>query len=126
LLRYKGFEQQRFSFVAAFDIDAARIGSEIGGVPVLDVARLEEEIAAQKILLAILSVPAEVARPLAKRLAQAGITGILNFAPVVLRPGGATCITNVDLASELQQLAFSVLSHPDPSPPLSDPPRSLH
>jgi len=126
LLRYKGFEHQRFCFVAAFDVEPARIGSEIGGVPVLDVARLEEEIAAQQILLAILSVPAEAARPLAQRLAQAGVTGILNFAPVVLRPGGETCITNVDLASELQQLAFSVLSQNEPIPPLSDAPGSLN
>lgn len=120
LLRYKGFEHQRFHFVAAFDIDPGRIGTEIGGVPVRDVERLEQEIRDQRITLAILCAPAAVAGSLAKRLSRAGIAGILNFAPVVLQTGTETCITNVDLASELQQLAFSVLIQNEPTGPLSD------
>lgn len=120
LLRYKGFEQQRFHFVAAFDVDPDLVGTEIGGVPVRGVEALEQEIRDQQITLAILSVPAGAAHSLAKRLSRAGITGILNFAPVVLQTGPETCITNVDLASELQQLAFSVLTQIGPMAPLSD------
>jgi NADH/NAD ratio-sensing transcriptional regulator Rex len=44
-----------------------------------------------------------------QRLEIAGITGILNFAPVTVnKPQSSTTIVNVDLAVELQRLAFAV------------------
>ena len=59
---------------------------------------------------------------MAQRLATAGVTGILNFAPLTLQIRGETCVTNVDLASEIQQLSFAVArqatvkSEPVPAP----------
>ena len=44
----------------------------------------------------------------ATRLIAAGVTGILNFAPITLQFTGNVAVVNVDLASELQRLAFSV------------------
>lgn len=108
LLRYRGFSEQGFRLVAAFDIRPDRIGEMLGGVPVLDLAELEETIAKRGVTLAILAVPAEAAQEISDRLSRAGVTGILNFAPVTLRVGGETCVGNVDLASELQQLSFAV------------------
>lgn len=118
LLRYRGFEDQGFRLVAAFDIDPRRIGTSVGGIPILALDDFEQQVRQHQIVLAILAVPADVAPATAKRVADAGVAGILNFAPVTLQTGGATCVANVDLASELQQLAFSVvrqLSGSDPA-----------
>jgi redox-sensing transcriptional repressor len=108
LLRYRGFNEQGFKLVAAFDVRPDRIGETLGGVPVLSLTLLEETIGKRAVALAILAVPADAAQPTAERLTRAGVTGILNFAPVILRVGGNVCVANVDLASELQQLSFAV------------------
>lgn len=108
LLRYRGFAEQGFHLVAAFDIRSDRIGETIGGVPVYDLESLEAVIDELQINLAILAVPAESAAATAQRLQRGGIAGILNFAPLSLGSLGPTAIANVDLASELQQLSFTV------------------
>ncbi len=108
LLRYRGFQRLGFQLSGAFDNDPARIGTSIGGIQVLDVAELESTLSAQPAELAILAVPAEYAPEIAGRLVACGISGILNFAPTTLRLSGEVAVVNVDLASELQRLAFTV------------------
>ncbi len=110
LLRYQGFQEQGFRWVAAFDVADSRVGSLVEGVPVYHSSELEQRIAQLQANLAIIAVPAAATTDVARRLSAAGITGILNFAPVALQVGPEICVANVDLASELQQLAFSVLS----------------
>lgn len=114
LLRYRGFSEQGFRLVAAFDVRHDRIGDNVGGVPVLDMKDLESVITAREVSLAILAVPTEAAQSIAERLAAAGVTGILNFAPLNLTVGRGTCVANVDLASELQQLSFAVVRQLSP------------
>ena len=108
LLRYRGFERLGFHLSGAFDNDPARIGTSIGGIEVLDVEDLEKTLEARPAELAILAVPAERAPEVAGRLVACGISGILNFAPTTLRLSGEVGVVNVDLASELQRLAFTV------------------
>ncbi|WP_153555131.1 redox-sensing transcriptional repressor Rex [Roseimaritima sediminicola] len=115
LLRYQGFQEQGFRWVAAFDIAPERIGTVVQDVPVYHTDQLERRIRELEANLAIIAVPAGATGEIARRLAAAGITGILNFAPVALRVGDEICVANVDLASELQQLAFSVLIAGEPA-----------
>ncbi len=108
LLRYRGFERLGFRLVAAFDSDPRKIGTQIGGVSVWNAETMAGKLAELSPDLAILAVPADQAVGVASDLVAGGISGILNFAPTTLRLPGATAIVNVDLASELQRLAFSV------------------
>ncbi len=108
LLRYRGFERLGFKLIAAFDNDPARIGTSIGGVQVVDVAEMDPALAELRPELAILAVPAEHAADVAARMVAAGISGVLNFAPTTLRLPAGVAVVNVDLASELQMLAFRV------------------
>jgi redox-sensing transcriptional repressor len=110
LLRYRGFDRLGFSLIAAFDVAEKRIGTAIGGVEIRDAAGMDEAIKELRPDLAILAVPAEHATDVANRLVAGGITGILNFAPTTLRLPPRVAVVNVDLASELQRLAFSVQS----------------
>jgi redox-sensing transcriptional repressor len=111
LLRYRGFERLGFQLVAAFDASPDKIGRETGGLVVSDISELEAKIAQVRPELAILAVPAEQALEMSARLVAAGVTGILNFAPITLQFTGGVAVVNVDLASELQRLAFSVQYH---------------
>ncbi|WP_372896314.1 redox-sensing transcriptional repressor Rex [Stieleria sp.] len=108
LLRYRGFERLGFRLVAAFDLDPAKIGKQIGGVSIWNAATMTGKLAELSPDLAILAVPVDQAAFVAADLVAAGVSGILNFAPTTLRLPGSTAVVNVDLASELQRLAFSV------------------
>jgi redox-sensing transcriptional repressor len=114
LLRYRGFQRLGFQLSAAFDKDPARIGTSIGGITIRDVDDLEATLTERPAELAMLAVPAEHAAEIAARLVGCGISGILNFAPTTLRLRGEVAVVNVDLASELQRLAFTVHTKKSP------------
>ena len=46
---------------------------------------------------------------MAQQLVEAGIVGILNFAPVTLALPDEVAVVGVDLAIELEQLVFAVV-----------------
>jgi redox-sensing transcriptional repressor len=112
LLRYKRFTSQGFRIVAAFDVDARIVGAKIEGIPVYDSSQLPQVIRHQRVQLGLITVPATQAQHVADQMVAAGITGILNFAPITLAlPPGIPLIA-VDLTTELERLAFSVANSP--------------
>ena len=108
LLRYRGFERLGFRLAAAVDCDQRRIGQTVGETTVEAAADLTAILESRPSELAILAVPMETAGETAATLVAGGIRGILNFAPTTLRLPGDVAVVNVDLASELQRLAFGV------------------
>ncbi|MEN0111663.1 MAG: redox-sensing transcriptional repressor Rex, partial [Planctomycetota bacterium] len=60
------------------------------------------------VTLGLIATSAEAAQPMADRLVAAGVTGILNFAPVTLSLPDGVSQVGVDLATELEQLSFAV------------------
>jgi redox-sensing transcriptional repressor len=58
--------------------------------------------------MAILTVPAAAAQEVANHLVRAGITGILNFAPIVLSVPEEVMVNNVNLAIELENLSYFI------------------
>ena len=108
LLRYKGFRERGFEFVALFDTDPAKIGQTVEGLRIEPFERLEKRVRELKAELALLTVPAESAQIVADSLVAAGIRGVLNFAPVVLRLPPSVRLVTVDFSIQLEQLAFRV------------------
>lgn len=117
LLRHRGFHDQGFRFVALFDSDASKIGQTVEGLEVYPVAKMPEVVAATNAELGLLAVPSESAQAVADLLVAAGVRGILNFAPAVLRLPPGVSLVPVDLAMLLEQLAFLVhLNKSEPAP----------
>ena len=108
LLRYKGFATQGFRIVAAFDADPRVAGTRIEGIPVYSQDRMVEMVRQQRIQLGMITVPATEAQLVADQLVAAGISGIVNFAPVTLSLPEEVALVGVDLTTELEQLAFAV------------------
>lgn len=111
LAGYRGFARKGFRIVAAFDKDPAKAGQTLSTDQTLLVQPMEQlpEIVREKnARLAILAVPADAAQQVAEHLARAGIFGVLNFAPVTLALPKEVMVNDVDLAVELEQLAFHV------------------
>ena len=57
-------------------------------------------------LIGVIATPAAAAQAVCDRLVDCGVTSILNFAPVVLTTPIDIHVRKVDLATELQILAF--------------------
>ena len=110
LLGYKGFENQGFRIVGAFDSDSAKTDTQIDGVPVYAIEHLADFVSGRKIRLAIIAVPAVAAQKVADQLVDAGIDGVVNFAPVTISLPKSIQLIGVDLAIELEQLSFAVVN----------------
>jgi redox-sensing transcriptional repressor len=106
LAGYAGFATRGFQIAALLDADPARIGSHLRGLTVCDVADLHEIVTEKAITIGVLAVPAAAAQDVCDRLVDAGVTSILNFAPVVLAVPTHVHLRKVDLAAELQILSF--------------------
>lgn len=108
LLKYHGFRAQGFAIVGLFDSDPAKIGQDVEGLKVEPISALSERVTALSAELGVLTVPADSAHSVAEALVAAGVRGILNFAPVVLKLPRRVRLVTVDLAIQLEQLAFQV------------------
>ena len=108
LSAYRGFGAKGFQVVAVFDVDPTKVGHEMGEFRVQhldDIAKAVEQYGAR---LAILAVPADNAQDVADQLISAGIRGLLNFAPVSITVPKGVAVNTVDVAVQLEQLAFQV------------------
>ncbi len=108
LLRYHGFTERGFRIVAVFDRDPAKVGQWIEGLQVQPTERMRDVVAQTGAELGILTVPAEAAQVVADGLIAAGVKGLLNFAPCVVRVPSGVSVVHVDLTVQLEQLAFLV------------------
>jgi redox-sensing transcriptional repressor len=108
LLSYRGFEQEGFEIVAAFDADLQRKRDKEVSTPIYPMERLAEIIEKRGVRMAILTVPAAAAQEVANMLIARGITGILNFAPIVLHVPEEVMVNNVNLAIELENLSYFI------------------
>jgi redox-sensing transcriptional repressor len=105
LLGYAGFRDQGFTIVAAFDANPKKRG-QVAGVPVYPASQIAETVRRLKVVLGILTVPADQAQAVADALVAGGIRGIWNFTPVQLAVPPGVTVKREDLAASL-----AVLSH---------------
>jgi redox-sensing transcriptional repressor len=108
LIAYRGFESKGFRVAAVFDADPGKIGRRIGAFVIQPLSELAATVKDASIRLAMIAVPADSAQDVADQLIAAGIRGLLNFAPVSLTVPADVGLNAVDLAVQLEQLAFQV------------------
>jgi redox-sensing transcriptional repressor len=106
LANYGGFASRGFRVAAVFDADPLVVGTEIAGQVVRHSDEIESVIARHGVSIGVIATPAAAAQGVCERLVAAGITSILNFAPVVLNVPSGVDVRKVDLSIELQILAF--------------------
>ena len=106
LIAYPGWRLYHFRIAAVFDKDLSKVGTEIRRLTVRDFAELREanrEIGAK---IGIMAIPAWEAQPVADELVAAGVTGLINFAPVKLQVPKHVVVREVCFICEL-----AILSH---------------
>ncbi len=96
-----------YDFLGAFDIRPEIIGTSIGGHPVYDVATMGDFVKENKVDIAILTVPRDVAQQLTDVLVEAGVRAIWNFTNVELDVGDSgTLVENIHFADSMLVLTY--------------------
>lgn len=106
LANYGGFVSRGFRVAALLDADPEVVGDTIAGLNVVHIDELETVIKRRGVSIVVLATPAAAAQAVCDRVVNAGVTSILNFAPVVLSVPDTVEVRKVDLSIELQILAF--------------------
>lgn len=110
LVAYRGFASRGFELVGIVDTHPDVVGTTVRvgdhSLRVSALASLESVVSERNAAIGVIATPGEVAQDVCDRLVAAGIRSILNFAPVVLVVPDEVEVRKVDLAVELQILAF--------------------
>ena len=108
LLSYRGFEQEGFEIIAAFDVSVDRRRGKQVKQPIHPMEKLEDVVRERGVRMAIVTVPATAAQEVTNRLVGCGIAGILNFSPIVLQVPEDVTVNNVNVAIELENLSYFI------------------
>jgi len=108
LFDYPDFKKRGYDCVAIVDTDPEKIGERWGERVIRPAEELESLIRELNVNLVILAVPASAAQVVAERSVNAGVKGILNFAPVQIQVPEGIPVENVNLVMELEALSFQI------------------
>ncbi len=108
LFEYPDFKKRGYDCVAVVDNDPAKIGEKWGERVIQPAEELESLIKELHATLVILAVPASAAQLVAECSVNAGVRGILNFAPVQIQVPEDIPVENVNLVMELEALSFQI------------------
>lgn len=104
LMGYMGFEEYGLNILAAFDRNPKTEKTD-EGKPVYDIAKLEHFCRTHKVLMGIITVPAEAAQEVCDMLIRCGIKGVWNFAPTHLDVPQNILVQNENMATSLAVLS---------------------
>lgn len=104
LMGYSGFDEYGLNILAAFDAKPQMTRTE-EGKPVYPIEKLPQFCKSHKVLMGIITVPAEGAQSVADQLIAVGVKAIWNFAPVHLDVPAGTLVQNENMATSLAVLS---------------------
>ncbi|WZL80250.1 redox-sensing transcriptional repressor Rex [Vallitaleaceae bacterium 9-2] len=109
LANYIDFEKRGFVIKGLFDVNPRLIGIQVRGIEIQDIDQMEEFVKNNHIDIAVLTLPKQKAPKIANDLAEWGIKGLWNFAPIDLKIKNENVIVeNVHLAESLMTLSYRV------------------
>ncbi len=112
VLKYRGFSRNMIQIVAGFDIDPAKYKKK-HDIPVYHIDKLEEVVRDLGVITAVLAVPMQASQEVCTRLVDAGIRGILCFAPIHLKVPSHVTINTICISHELEYLIYKTLKKMD-------------
>ena len=109
LVSYRGFAERGFRVLGIYDNNPQLVGRMIDGVGVRSMSQLEHDATRENPDIAVITVPAENAQSVADRVVGSGIRAIMNFAPVPIHVPGNVAVKSVNMALELEGLAYALV-----------------
>jgi redox-sensing transcriptional repressor len=112
LANYRGFGEHGFRIMGIFDSDPNKIGMYLNNLTVQDTRLAADFVRQQRIKMAMLAIPAEVAQNIADQLVAAGVQAILNYAPINLNVPPQVQVQNIDPVGKLQHMTYYINEEP--------------
>ena len=106
LLAYRGFQERGFLFRVVVDADSQKIVHTVQGIRVAPSSQLAQLAREHHIHIGLIAVPIKAAQAVCDQLIVGGVKAIVNFAPGRLDVPSDVRLRTVDLAVELESLAF--------------------
>jgi redox-sensing transcriptional repressor len=107
LVAHENFVKQGYEFVAVFDVDPKKVGRRLpSGQMIHSIDELDTVIKEKIIEIGVIATPAVHAQATGRRLIDAGIKAILNFAPLQIQMPEGFIVENVDFTVKLDNLAY--------------------
>jgi len=106
LANYAGFASRGSRVAALLDLRPEVVGQMVGGLVVRHLEDLDALVKTEGLAIGMIATPANAAQEVADRLVGAGVTSVLNFAPVVLNVPSHVGLRQIDLSVELHILSF--------------------
>lgn len=106
LLRYYSALRPDYSIVACFDTDESKIGNFIHYSKCYTLADMPDVIKEKEARCGIITVPVDAAQKTADLLIDAGVTGIINFAPLRIKVPDTIYIEHIDLSAIVEKVAY--------------------
>ena len=110
LLGYSGFSAYGLNILAAFDAQPASDMSDEGR-PIYPMEKMESFCRTNKVLMGIITVPAEHAQKVCDQMIKCGIKAIWNFAPTHLDVPANILVQNENMATSLAVLSMHLQAH---------------
>ena len=105
LLGYSGFEAYGLNILAAFDVEDFEQPKD-QGKPIYPISQMESFCRANKVLMGIVTVPAQYAQGVCDQLIACGIKAVWNFAPTHLDVPANILVQNENMATSLAVLSM--------------------
>ncbi|MDR2193771.1 MAG: redox-sensing transcriptional repressor Rex [Treponema sp.] len=109
-LNFSAFQYGDFELAAGFDANVNRVEILSSPVPLYPTYKMGEIIGWFSIEISLLCVPEDQAQSAADKLISAGIRGIVNFAPVILKAPPEIAVRNVYIIDDLRSLSIRIPS----------------
>lgn len=103
------FEKRGVRLTALFDVNPDVIGTSVSGHQVLSMDSIEKYTSENPVDIAVLTIPKEVVRETAEKLASLGVKGLWNFASREIElPQYDVTIENVHMGDSLMTLCYEL------------------
>lgn len=106
LAHYNGFAYRGFRIAWVFDNDPEKIGEDLNGLLVQDIAQMENILRQHQVKMAILAVPITHAQETADILINSGVKAILSYVPIHLNVPPHVHVSYSDPVIELQRMTY--------------------
>ena len=113
LANYKTFGRLGFRVTGLFDVDHRIIGQNVGGTIVTPISEMKDVIIKEGIQIGVITTPASVAQQIADQMVEAGIKGILSFAPLRLNVPDNIFVFREDLSIGLSRISYYLTNKPE-------------
>ena len=105
-MRYLQDKETRLNVEAIFDVNPEKINKPFLSVDCYHIKDLKRIIKEKDIRIAVLTLPGDDAHDMALEIAEAGVTGIMNFTPVPLKLPEGVFLEEYDILTSLEKVAF--------------------